>query len=114
MSPSPMQPTFTGTPSLLACPCLRMPALACACLRLPALACACLRLPALACACLRLPALACACLHGSIRRHVALENAWWVRAGSGDDACMTTPRSEPAQNADERTMLEGWLDYHRQ
>ncbi|MDX3458497.1 DinB family protein [Streptomyces sp. ME02-8801-2C] len=29
---------------------------------------------------------------------------------------MTTqaPRSEPAQNADERTMLEGWLDYHRQ
>ncbi|ELP66324.1 hypothetical protein STRTUCAR8_02018 [Streptomyces turgidiscabies Car8] len=33
-----------------------------------------------------------------------------------DHACMTTqaPRSEPAQNADERTMLEGWLDYHRQ
>ncbi|MGW4348898.1 DinB family protein [Streptomyces sp. NPDC004690] len=27
---------------------------------------------------------------------------------------MTTERSEPAQNADERTMLEGWLDYHRQ
>ncbi|MFJ1970336.1 DinB family protein [Streptomyces sp. NPDC087903] len=27
---------------------------------------------------------------------------------------MTTQRSEPAQNADERTMLEGWLDYHRQ
>ncbi|WP_405814837.1 DinB family protein [Streptomyces sp. NBC_01390] len=29
---------------------------------------------------------------------------------------MTTqvPRSEPALNADERTMLEGWLDYHRQ
>ncbi|GAB7102800.1 DinB family protein [Streptomyces phaeofaciens JCM 4814] len=24
-----------------------------------------------------------------------------------------TQRSEPAQNADERTMLEGWLDYHR-
>ncbi|MER6784660.1 DUF664 domain-containing protein [Streptomyces sp. NPDC000658] len=27
---------------------------------------------------------------------------------------MTNPRTEPAQNADERTMLEGWLDYHRQ
>ncbi|GGX72994.1 DinB family protein [Streptomyces anandii] len=27
---------------------------------------------------------------------------------------MTTERREPAQNADERTMLEGWLDYHRQ
>ncbi|MEU6575761.1 DinB family protein [Streptomyces sp. NPDC046805] len=27
---------------------------------------------------------------------------------------MTTQRREPAQNADERTMLEGWLDYHRQ
>lgn len=27
---------------------------------------------------------------------------------------MTTGRSEPAINADERTMLEGWLDYHRQ
>ncbi|MFI9566875.1 DinB family protein [Streptomyces rishiriensis] len=27
---------------------------------------------------------------------------------------MTTPRTGPAQNADERTMLEGWLDYHRQ
>jgi uncharacterized damage-inducible protein DinB len=27
---------------------------------------------------------------------------------------MTTPRTEPAQNADERTMLEGWLDHHRQ
>ncbi|MCF4137353.1 DinB family protein [Streptomyces sp. Tue 6430] len=27
---------------------------------------------------------------------------------------MTTERAEPAQNADERTMLEGWLDYHRQ
>lgn len=26
---------------------------------------------------------------------------------------MTTQRSEPGQNADERTMLEGWLDYHR-
>ncbi|CAL9364596.1 hypothetical protein SUDANB58_00725 [Streptomyces sp. enrichment culture] len=26
----------------------------------------------------------------------------------------TTERREPAQNADERTMLEGWLDYHRQ
>ncbi|MFI1422514.1 DinB family protein [Streptomyces sp. NPDC020731] len=26
---------------------------------------------------------------------------------------MTTERSEPANNADERTMLEGWLDYHR-
>ncbi|MFF8033097.1 DinB family protein [Streptomyces sp. NPDC016626] len=26
---------------------------------------------------------------------------------------MPTERSEPAQNADERTMLEGWLDYHR-
>ncbi|MGX1299579.1 putative damage-inducible protein DinB [Streptomyces albogriseolus] len=26
---------------------------------------------------------------------------------------MTTQRTEPAQNADERTMLEGWLDYHR-
>ncbi|MFF3847952.1 DinB family protein [Streptomyces sp. NPDC002328] len=26
----------------------------------------------------------------------------------------TTQRTEPAQNADERTMLEGWLDYHRQ
>jgi uncharacterized damage-inducible protein DinB len=26
---------------------------------------------------------------------------------------MTTERSEPALNADERTMLEGWLDYHR-
>ncbi|WP_105972202.1 DinB family protein [Streptomyces geranii] len=25
-----------------------------------------------------------------------------------------TQRSEPAQNADERTMLEGWLEYHRQ
>ncbi|MFJ3307816.1 DinB family protein [Streptomyces sp. NPDC086549] len=27
---------------------------------------------------------------------------------------MTNERPEPAQNADERTMLEGWLDYHRQ
>ncbi|MGW0631756.1 DinB family protein [Streptomyces sp. NPDC002758] len=27
---------------------------------------------------------------------------------------MTTERSEPAQNAGERAMLEGWLDYHRQ
>ncbi|KRD13163.1 MULTISPECIES: DinB family protein [unclassified Streptomyces] len=27
---------------------------------------------------------------------------------------MTTQRTEPAQDADERTMLEGWLDYHRQ
>ncbi len=25
----------------------------------------------------------------------------------------TTQRREPALNADERTMLEGWLDYHR-
>lgn len=33
----------------------------------------------------------------------------------GDHAVMTTTqRTEPAQNADERTMLEGWLDYHRQ
>jgi hypothetical protein len=28
-------------------------------------------------------------------------------------ADMTTERREPAQNADERTMLEGWLDHHR-
>jgi uncharacterized damage-inducible protein DinB len=27
---------------------------------------------------------------------------------------MTTERREPALNADERTMLEGWLEYHRQ
>ncbi|MFF3334941.1 DinB family protein [Streptomyces sp. NPDC002888] len=27
---------------------------------------------------------------------------------------MTTQRSRPALNADERTMLEGWLDHHRQ
>ncbi|MEU6811370.1 DinB family protein [Streptomyces sp. NPDC046831] len=27
---------------------------------------------------------------------------------------MTTQRREPALDADERTMLEGWLDYHRQ
>ncbi|MDR6979540.1 putative damage-inducible protein DinB [Streptomyces sp. 3330] len=27
---------------------------------------------------------------------------------------MTTKRTGPAQNADERAMLEGWLDYHRQ
>ncbi|WLW56634.1 DinB family protein [Streptomyces sp. YU58] len=27
---------------------------------------------------------------------------------------MTTERAEPATTADERTMLEGWLDYHRQ
>jgi hypothetical protein len=27
---------------------------------------------------------------------------------------MTTERSLPATTADERTMLEGWLDYHRQ
>ncbi|GGJ55570.1 DinB family protein [Streptomyces brasiliensis] len=27
---------------------------------------------------------------------------------------MTTERTEPAQNASERAMLEGWLDYHRQ
>ncbi|MFE7977363.1 DinB family protein [Streptomyces shenzhenensis] len=27
---------------------------------------------------------------------------------------MTNDRREPAQNAAERTMLEGWLDYHRQ
>ncbi|MFD9432238.1 DinB family protein [Streptomyces sp. NPDC060002] len=27
---------------------------------------------------------------------------------------MTTQRTGPAQNADERAMLEGWLDYHRQ
>ncbi|MFJ8998787.1 DinB family protein [Streptomyces sp. NPDC102359] len=27
---------------------------------------------------------------------------------------MTTERTEPAQNADERSMLEGWLDYHRE
>ena len=26
---------------------------------------------------------------------------------------MTTQRTEPAITADERTMLEGWLDYHR-
>ncbi|GHH28578.1 DinB family protein [Streptomyces lanatus] len=26
---------------------------------------------------------------------------------------MTTEREEPATTADERTMLEGWLDYHR-
>ncbi|TXS46111.1 DinB family protein [Streptomyces sp. uw30] len=26
---------------------------------------------------------------------------------------MTTERNEPATTADERTMLEGWLDYHR-
>ncbi|WP_431993118.1 DinB family protein [Streptomyces albogriseolus] len=26
---------------------------------------------------------------------------------------MTTQRTEPARNADERTMLEGWLNYHR-
>ncbi|MEU5112094.1 DinB family protein [Streptomyces longwoodensis] len=26
----------------------------------------------------------------------------------------TTQRTQPAQNADERAMLEGWLDYHRQ
>lgn len=26
---------------------------------------------------------------------------------------MTTERREPANNADERTMLEGWLEYHR-
>ncbi|MFD7438480.1 DinB family protein [Streptomyces sp. NPDC059861] len=27
---------------------------------------------------------------------------------------MTTERREPAQDADERAMLEGWLEYHRQ
>ncbi|MDT0611000.1 DinB family protein [Streptomyces lancefieldiae] len=27
---------------------------------------------------------------------------------------MTTERREPATDADERTMLEGWLEYHRQ
>ncbi|MEU5098108.1 DinB family protein [Streptomyces sp. NPDC020996] len=27
---------------------------------------------------------------------------------------MTTERREPATTADERTMLEGWLDYHRE
>ncbi|WP_369167609.1 DinB family protein [Streptomyces sp. R28] len=27
---------------------------------------------------------------------------------------MTSERNEPATTADERTMLEGWLDYHRQ
>ncbi|CAM5550126.1 DinB family protein OS=Streptomyces tendae OX=1932 GN=GUR47_30310 PE=4 SV=1 [Streptomyces tendae] len=27
---------------------------------------------------------------------------------------MTTERQEPATDADERTMLEGWLEYHRQ
>ncbi|MFI9612537.1 DinB family protein [Streptomyces sp. NPDC052023] len=27
---------------------------------------------------------------------------------------MTKERSEPAQNAGERSMLEGWLEYHRQ
>ncbi|MFJ4468722.1 DinB family protein [Streptomyces sp. NPDC089424] len=27
---------------------------------------------------------------------------------------MTTERSAPAQDADERTMLEGWLEFHRQ
>ncbi|MGW0712298.1 DinB family protein [Streptomyces sp. NPDC002643] len=27
---------------------------------------------------------------------------------------MTTQRSEPSFTADERTMLEGWLDYHRE
>ncbi|MEW2446728.1 DinB family protein [Streptomyces parvulus] len=27
---------------------------------------------------------------------------------------MTTERREPAPDADERTMLEGWLEYHRQ
>ncbi|WP_217169736.1 DinB family protein [Streptomyces sp. AC512_CC834] len=27
---------------------------------------------------------------------------------------MTTERREPAVDADERTMLEGWVDYHRQ
>ena len=29
-------------------------------------------------------------------------------------AGMTTERTEPAPTADERSMLEGWLDYHRQ
>src|SRR5262249_18753962 len=41
-------------------------------------------------------------------------NAWWRRAGLGEDVDMTVERSEPAQNADERAMLEGWLEYHRQ
>ncbi len=27
---------------------------------------------------------------------------------------MTKQRTEPATNADERSMLEGWLDYHRE
>ncbi len=32
----------------------------------------------------------------------------------GKDAAMTVERHEPATTADERSMLEGWLDYHRQ
>jgi uncharacterized damage-inducible protein DinB len=39
---------------------------------------------------------------------------WNGRRRPGEDAGMTTQRSEPAQNAGERAMLEGWLDYHRQ
>jgi uncharacterized damage-inducible protein DinB len=32
----------------------------------------------------------------------------------GDRRVTRTERSAPAQNADERSMLEGWLDHHRQ
>jgi uncharacterized damage-inducible protein DinB len=36
------------------------------------------------------------------------------RAAAGEDAGMTmTERRTPAPDADERAMLEGWLDYHR-
>lgn len=31
-----------------------------------------------------------------------------------ENAGMTKQRTEPATNADERSMLEGWLDYHRE
>jgi hypothetical protein len=52
---------------------------------------------------------------GTLRRPAEPQGKRMVGAGAvGDDAGMTNERSEPAQNADERTMLEGWLDYHRQ
>ncbi len=31
-----------------------------------------------------------------------------------EDAPMAIERHEPSATADERSMLEGWLDYHRQ
>jgi uncharacterized damage-inducible protein DinB len=43
------------------------------------------------------------------------DNPWPPERVCHDDARMTTPqRTEPPAAADERTMLEAWLDFHRE